>query len=190
MAETTEKKKKRVNPNKKGKRGERGLAEELTKLTGLPWRRVPHSGMLRTHLSENASDKVRQTFNGDVFCEVDYITIPFMFESKNEKSFDYHNILLGTSSTFWNRWEQAVAEVAGMPNIYPVLALHANYKPWILFSTYKGRGWFKSILADRGGGLIYVGTLADLIESMYQDFPNIMTQTVEYKKRKDLQTEV
>jgi hypothetical protein len=77
-------KKKRVNGSSKGKRGERNICKEMSKMFDDTFRRVPGSGMMlggkNWNKNEGISDSAKNTLTGDIITP-DWF--PYSIESKN-----------------------------------------------------------------------------------------------------------
>ena len=108
-----------VNSIRKGKNGEREIANWLSNITNKKWQRVPCSGGLFT--SRGATD-----FKGDVYCE-DPAFSDIVVEVKNYKTEVTINDLTTNKSSFWGWLTQTRVE--------------AGNSPWILFFKSKGK-WF------------------------------------------------
>lgn len=148
--------------SRKGKKGERGVAEVLTEIIGVQFRRVPHSGSLRTHLDENFSDYTKRALSGDIMIDSAYQDrFPFSVECKNIKSINYLRILLDESRELKAFWKQAKDE-APSGGTFPILCLHTNRQPWIVFSEWGAeRNWYSS-LVKIDGEYIMAGHLSNL----------------------------
>jgi hypothetical protein len=98
-------KKKRVNGSSKGKRGERNICKELSKLFGDTFRRVPGSGMMlggkNWYKNEGISESAKNTLTGDIITPEWF---PYSIESKNyADSPKLHNIYDGEDSDL-DKW--------------------------------------------------------------------------------------
>lgn len=125
-----------VNSKAKGKRYERHIAKQLTKLTGIKWYRVPGSGMYSTNTG--TTDK---RFKGDVYCDEGYDDV--VIECKNTK--DKLNI-----NTFFNKTGKMKKYIAQCErergNLPCLLFININYVGELIAYPYDY--YFDDIFSD------------------------------------------
>lgn len=153
--------------SRKGKSGERGLAEILTETIGVQFRRTPSSGMLRTHLDTEFSDFTKRALSGDIMIDSAYQDrFPFSVECKNLRKLNYLRMMLDDSRELKMFWKQVLDERPSEDTI-PLLCIHTDRQPWIAFTTFDGAGYeWHTAKVRINGEYTYAGSLPEVAEAI------------------------
>jgi hypothetical protein len=160
-----------TSSSRKGKKGERGLAETLTEVIGVQFRRVPHSGSLRVHLDAKFSDFTKRALSGDIMIDSEHqARFPFSVECKNLKKLNYLRMMLDDSRELKAFWQQVLDERPNEDTI-PLLCIHTDRQPWIAFTTFDGAGHeWHTVRIKINGEYTYAGSLLAVAEAIKKAF--------------------